>query len=101
MHEDRWPHGKVVRVAGLCTVRQRPGTASGVMFMTLEDETGVCNLVVRPSVYQRDRQAAAHQGVILAHGRIERNREVVHIMTCRLQRLDLPENIPHRSRNFR
>ena len=48
--------GRQVRVAGLVLVRQRPGTASGITFVTLEDETGVANLIIRPAVWQRYRR---------------------------------------------
>ena len=52
------PTGARVTVAGLVLVRQRPGTAKGVIFITLEDETGVCNVVVWAKVFERFRRAA-------------------------------------------
>ena len=52
------PDGKPVRVAGIVLVRQRPGTAKGITFVTLEDETGTANLIVRPAVWRRCREAA-------------------------------------------
>ena len=48
--------GRVVRVAGMVITRQRPGTAKGFVFLTLEDETGVANIIVRPDLFARDRQ---------------------------------------------
>jgi error-prone DNA polymerase len=83
--EKRCPDGSPVTVAGLVLVRQRPSTASGIIFMTLEDETGISNLIVRPRVYERDRKAARHGTIIIARGRIERQGKVVHIMTHQIQ----------------
>jgi error-prone DNA polymerase len=56
----RYPHGRRVAMAGIILIRQRPGTASGIVFVTLEDETGVANLVVRPVVYERWYKALRH-----------------------------------------
>jgi error-prone DNA polymerase len=73
-------HGRKVTVAGLALIRQRPATASGIMFMTIEDETGIANLVIRPPVYERFRRAIRHSVAIVAHGNIEREGQVVHIL---------------------
>jgi error-prone DNA polymerase len=81
--ETRWPHGKRVAVAGLVLVRQRPSTASGILFMTLEDETGVANLVVRPGVYERQRRALRQSVALVAWGRVERAGQVVHVLVER------------------
>jgi error-prone DNA polymerase len=78
--KHKWPHGSKAAVAGIVLVRQRPGTASGIVFMTLEDETGTANLIVRPQVYQRYRRAARHGVVVLARGTVERQGAVVHIL---------------------
>ncbi len=75
-----WPHGSRAAVAGMVLVRQRPGTASGIVFMTLEDETGTANLIVRPPVYERYRSAARHGVIVLARGRVERQGAVVHLL---------------------
>ena len=61
-----------VKVAGLVLIRQRPGTASGIVFETLEDETGVVNLIVRPDIYEKYRPAARHAGLLECHGYVER-----------------------------
>ena len=66
------PHGKWVKVAGLVLIRQRPGTASGIVFETLEDETGIINLIVRPDIYDRYRPAARHAGLLQADGYLQR-----------------------------
>ena len=77
-------HGKWVRVAGLVLIRQRPGTASGIVFETLEDETGIVNLIVRPNIYDKYRPAARHAALLHAEGYVERQGDVIHIMTWRL-----------------
>jgi error-prone DNA polymerase len=77
-------HGRWVKVAGLVLIRQRPGTASGIVFVTLEDETGVVNLIVRPDVYDRHRPAARHAGLLQCDGYVERQGQVVHVMAKRL-----------------
>ena len=76
--------GKWVKVAGLVLVRQRPGTASGIVFITLEDETGVVNLIVRPNIWDKYRAAARHAGLLQCDGYVERQGEVVHVMAKRL-----------------
>ena len=81
------PIGKLVRVAGIVLVRQRPGTAKGITFVTLEDETGTANLIVRPSVWRRYREAAMGATLLVAHGRLQRQGEVIHVLTTRLEDL--------------
>jgi error-prone DNA polymerase len=75
-----------VRVAGLVLVRQRPPTAKGVVFMTLEDETGVMNLVVRPRTWERYRHTRT-AAALLATGRIERCEGVIHVSPTQLDDL--------------
>jgi error-prone DNA polymerase len=65
-------HGTTVAVAGLVVARQRPETASGVVFMLLEDEHGPINLIVPPALYERRRHLVRAEPLILAHGRLER-----------------------------
>jgi error-prone DNA polymerase len=65
-------HGAQVTVAGLVVARQRPETASGVVFMLLEDEYGPVNLIVTPALYERRRHLVRAEPLILAHGRLER-----------------------------
>ena len=66
--------------AGLVLVRQRPGSAKGVMFITLEDETGIANLVVWPKVFEAHRRIVLGAGMIAVKGRIQREGEVVHFV---------------------
>jgi error-prone DNA polymerase len=90
-----------VRVAGLVLIRQRPGTASGIVFETLEDETGIVNLIVRPHIYEQYRQAARHATLVEAHGIIERQGEVIHVMVKKMEDLTwLVEGLRTHSRDF-
>src|SRR5205807_685100 len=74
------PPGRWVKVAGLVLIRQRPGTAAGIVFVTLEDETGVANLILRPEIYDRHRPAARHAMLLQADGYLERQGQVIHVM---------------------
>jgi len=85
--ERACPTGGWVEVAGVVLVRQRPGTASGVVFMTIEDETGIANLIIRPKIFETYRQPARHAGVVLARGKVEREGRVVHVQTFSLRDL--------------
>ncbi len=76
--------GSRLTVAGLVLVRQRPGTASGVIFVTLEDETGIVNLIVWPQVFERQRRAVLAARLLLATGRLQREGMVVHLVAERL-----------------
>ncbi len=97
----RWKAGSRVLVAGLTITRQRPSTASGIVFITLEDETGVANLVVMPDIYERDRASARHAVVLIVRGRVERQGIVVHVKVDKIWALDrqVPELLV-RSRDF-
>jgi error-prone DNA polymerase len=78
-------HGSRARAAGLVTCRQRPDTASGVIFVTLEDETGCVNVVVWRDVAERQRRALLGARLLAVEGRIERDGEVVHLIAGRLE----------------
>jgi error-prone DNA polymerase len=77
---ERCRHGQFVRVAGLVTGRQRPGTASGVLFVTLEDETGNVNLVVWSAVLEQFRAALLQGRLLRVKGVVEREQEVIHVV---------------------
>ena len=81
----RLPSGCEVAVAGLVIARQRPGTAKGTMFLLFEDEFGTINLIVAKDVYERHRQLARSEPLLLARGRLERSQERT---PARLLRLD-------------
>ena len=91
-----------VKVAGLVLMRQRPSTAAGITFVTLEDETGTVNLVVYPNVWQQFRPAARFAGVLLATGRLQREGDIIHVVCERLDDVSaLLADLDSRSRNFR
>ena len=73
-------NGARVTVAGLVLVRQRPGTANGVIFITLEDETGVCNVIVWRKLYERYRRAVISGRMLRITGRIQREGAVCHVI---------------------
>ena len=77
---DEPPAGARITVAGLVLVRQRPGTAKGVIFLTLEDETGTCNVVVWAKVYERFRRAVIAGRLLRVTGRLQREAAVVHVV---------------------
>ncbi len=76
-----------VTVAGLVIVRQRPGTAKGVIFMTFEDEAAICNIIVWPHVFERYRPIVMGARLILARGKLQREGLVTHIVADRLEDL--------------
>ncbi|NTE84749.1 DNA polymerase III subunit alpha [Agrobacterium tumefaciens] len=76
--------GRWVYTAGLVLVRQKPGSAKGVMFITIEDETGPANLVVWPSLFERRRRIVLGSSMIAINGRIQREGEVVHLVAQQL-----------------
>ena len=98
---EKYPHGRWVKVAGLVLVRQRPGTASGVVFITLEDETGVANLILWSAVYERFRPAARHATLLQADGYVQREGQVIHVLAKRLFDLTgLIRGVDQTSRDF-
>jgi error-prone DNA polymerase len=81
-------------VAGLVVARQRPGTANGIVFMLLEDETGTINLVVPPAVYERHRLTVRTEPLVLASGRLERHPAAgggINVLVDRLSPLEAPD----------
>jgi len=106
------PHGRPVSVAGVVITRQQPGTAKGVVFITLEDETGFANLILFRQVFEAELWTALHSTLMLAHGEVERSPRtpgqepgVIHVKVRKLERLDargVPgRDISHVSRDFR
>jgi error-prone DNA polymerase len=79
------PLDRRLAVAGLVLIRQRPGSANGVVFITLEDETGIANLIVWPAVLERFRRAALGATLLYCRGRLQREESVIHIVAEDLQ----------------
>ncbi|MDZ4737539.1 MAG: error-prone DNA polymerase [Rhodospirillaceae bacterium] len=80
-----------VRVAGIVLVRQRPGTASGVIFATLEDETGIANIVIWPKIFERFRPIMLGAKLLGVDGRLQREGRVIHVIADRL--IDLSSDL--------
>lgn len=79
-----YPDDRTVQVAGLVLVRQRPGTASGVIFMTIEDESGIANIIVWPKVYESHRRIVLGARMVAVEGTLQKEREVIHVIARRL-----------------
>ena len=80
-------HNQWTLVAGIVLLRQRPSTAKGITFVTLEDETGVMNLVLHPHIWQKFYPIARRSSAWLAHGRVETRHSVIHLIVQRLEDL--------------
>jgi error-prone DNA polymerase len=80
--------GRRVRVAGMVITRQRPGTAKGFVFLTLEDETGVSNVIVRPDLFDRERMTVIRQPFLLVEGVLQHQDGVLSVKAERLQAID-------------
>jgi error-prone DNA polymerase len=97
----RYRNGQLARACGIVTVRQRPGTANGVMFMTLEDETGSVNIIVWESVLEKFRREALGASLLAVYGVWQREGEVRHLVAQRLVDVSaLLGELPTVSRNF-
>jgi error-prone DNA polymerase len=97
----RTPHGRIARTAGIVIGRQRPDTASGVVFVTLEDETGATNVIVWRDLSDRQRRELLGARLMAVYGRVEREGEVVHLIAGRLVDMTpLLGSLPTRSRDF-
>jgi len=93
------PPRSVVEVAGVVTHRQRPGTAQGVIFINLEDETGLLNVICSPGLWRRYRRVARTSAALLIRGVLERHQGVTNLVAHRLS--PLPTGVTPRSRDFR
>jgi error-prone DNA polymerase len=92
-------NGARVSTAGMVICRQRPGTASGVVFITMEDETGFVNLILWSRTFEKWRHVATTSSMLVAHGKVERQGEVVYVVPDRLEKLGLYD-VPAMSRDF-
>ncbi|HCE21452.1 MAG TPA: error-prone DNA polymerase, partial [Hyphomonas sp.] len=92
------PNGARVQTAGVVLVRQRPGSASGVCFITIEDETGIANLVVWPNVFERFRPVVMGARVLMVKGRVQTADNVTHIVANQL--IDRTGDLVHLSEDI-
>jgi error-prone DNA polymerase len=94
------PHRSVVEVAGIVTHRQQPDTAKGVVFVNLEDETGLLNVICTPDVWRRFRKVARMSPALLVRGMLERYQGVINVVASRIEELPLRAADLVRSRDF-
>jgi error-prone DNA polymerase len=88
-------HRTMIDVAGIVLIRQRPGSAKGVVFITLEDETGIANLVVWPDAFEQYRKVVMGARLIEVRGRVEYDEDVLHVIAHRL--VDATSQLRHLS----
>jgi error-prone DNA polymerase len=81
-------HGRRVRVAGMVITRQRPGTAKGFVFLTLEDETGISNVIIRPDLFDRERAAVIRQPFLIVDGVLQHQDGVLSVRAERVEGID-------------
>ncbi|MCA9562934.1 MAG: error-prone DNA polymerase, partial [Myxococcales bacterium] len=93
------PHGRWTKVAGMAIVRQRPGTAKGFMFISLEDETGISNIIVTPQLFERYRATILNYGFLEVHGNVQVTGATVHVKAEFIYPVD-GNGTPVRARNF-
>jgi error-prone DNA polymerase len=91
--------GEFVRTAGCVIARQRPGTAKGFIFLSMEDETGIANVIVTPNLYERDRLVVTRSKFILAEGPLQNQDGVIHVKASRLLALS-DQTLEVRSHDF-
>jgi len=85
--------GRRVRVAGMVITRQRPGTAKGFVFLTLEDETGISNIIVRPDLFDRERMTVIRQPFLLVDGVLQYQQGVLSVRAERVQGINGPASV--------
>ena len=94
------PNGGQVRVAGAVIVRQRPGTAKGIMFLSMEDETGISNIVVMPDMFDENRITLVTEPYLLVEGKVQNVDNVIHVLARRVERIE-PITPAMSSHNFK
>jgi error-prone DNA polymerase len=95
------PGGRLVTVGGLVTIRQRPSTANGTIFLLLEDEWGFINVVVPSQLVAANEEVVKHTTFILVRGKLEKNGGVINVVGRQFRGLDIGAGLVHRSRDFR
>jgi len=95
------PNNLICTVAGMVITRQRPGTAKGFVFLTLEDETGLVNVIVRPDIYERFRRTIRQSRALIIDGKLQKDQGAIDIIMKRCRPLDTAGTTDHvRARNF-
>jgi error-prone DNA polymerase len=91
---SRFPTGQRLRVAGAVVVRQRPGTAKGFVFLSLEDETGIANVIVRPDLFERARATLVHEPFLLVDGVLQHEDGVTAVRATAARPLAVAAAVP-------
>jgi error-prone DNA polymerase len=94
-------NGRMVRVAGNVIVRQRPGTAKGILFLSLEDETGISNVIVMPDIFEEQRMNILGNAWLLTEGKMQNVDGVMHVRATKIIPLTNPLALGEHSHNFR
>jgi error-prone DNA polymerase len=84
-------HGQLVRIAGCVIARQRPGTANGFIFLSLEDETGISNAIITPDLYDQNRLLVIHERFLLIEGILQNVENVISVKAMRVAKLEITE----------
>jgi error-prone DNA polymerase len=93
-------NGATVRIAGNVICRQRPGTAKGFVFISLEDETGVSNAIVAPPVFEANRLVITEEPFLLIEGKLQQVENVIHIKAEKIRRFESQAFTGTRSYDF-
>jgi len=93
------PSGKWTAIAGCVIARQRPGTAKGFVFLSVEDETGIANVILTPDVFERDRLVVTRNRFLRIEGPVQNQEGVIHVKAQRISPLEVT-SAEVRSRDF-
>jgi error-prone DNA polymerase len=100
-HLERMPDGERVRVPGMVVCRQQPGTAKGFVFLLLEDEFGMVNVIVPPWLHERQRALVRGEAFVIIEGELQRKENTVNLLADRFHKLPVPSSMqPPASHNF-
>jgi error-prone DNA polymerase len=94
------PDGKQIELAGLVVCRQQPGTARGFVFMVVEDEFGLVNVIVRPDLYEKQRLIVRGEPFVIVKGEVQRRDGVTNLMAESFSALSVGEGLAPASHNF-
>jgi error-prone DNA polymerase len=96
----RAKHGSIIRIAGNVICRQRPGTAKGVVFVSLEDETGISNAIVSSELFETQRLVLTQEAFLIIEGRLQNIENVIHVKARRIERLEHDARVASPSYDF-
>ena len=93
------PHGRAARIAGCVIARQRPGTAKGFVFLSIEDETGIANVIITPAVYEQFKQVVVYEKFLLIEGALQNQENVISVKAQTIRPLEISK-VAVRSHDF-